>query len=117
MEWQIVIISLFYFIKAALIPLLIYRRFNVFGLSFDLLHMYLPLLAALKSILRINADLIHSYPSFSSEWVAHSSHNVIIIAIISFNFTILYHFLVALLKTLYHKRKASSMRTQQRMNK
>lgn len=117
MEWQIIIISLFYFIKAALIPLLIYRSFDIFGYEFDLLHIYLPILSALGSTFHINAELMHSYPSFSPEWVAHASHNVIIIAIISFNFTIIYHFVVDLFKGLYHKRQARAMRTQQRMNK
>jgi hypothetical protein len=43
-EWEIIIVSIFYFIKTGLIKLIIYRKFHIGNLIIVPLDLFLPIL-------------------------------------------------------------------------
>ena len=76
----------------------------------------MPLLKAFAKIIPIRPDRIKIRYDFDSEWVAFSSHKLMLIAMLSFNFSIvLYHF-SKIISRKWGKWKAASQPTQKLMN-
>ena len=91
--------TFFYFIKAGLIKWFIGMRFHVFGCSIELLTAFLPFLHQVAKIMPISPDKMPVYEDFGPDWVAHTSHKIILIGLLSFNFSILlYYFGKCILK-------------------
>jgi hypothetical protein len=59
----------------------------------EILPIFMPLLNLLATFMPIRPDKIHLFPNFDDEWVAHTSHKIVLIGFFSFNFSILIYFL------------------------
>lgn len=115
-KWEIVIITLFYFIKTGFIKIFIYRSFHLAGMHIELLSMFQPLLQQVSKIVPSRPDFIHLYHDFDAKWVAHASHKIILIGMVSFNIPILLFFLNNFVTRRCKESKARTMPTQSQMN-
>lgn len=64
-ESQIIIITLFYFLKAGLIKFVIYRIFSIGSLHIKVLSAFMPILMQMKAILPIAPENLHGFDDFS----------------------------------------------------
>lgn len=117
-ETQIAIVTLFYFLKAGLIKFVMYINFSFGnGHTFALLDVFMPVLKFLANYLPIHPESIHTYEDFEREWVAHTSHQIVLISIISFNLSILVVFLQHALSKALNRCRARAQATQHAKDK
>jgi hypothetical protein len=114
-QWEVKIITLFYFIKTGLIKWFLYQSFAVGSLHFELLTYFMPLLTQLAKILPIQPDKIHLFHDFDKEWVAHTSHRVILIALLAFNFSIVLYYLTNIIFKKCNQYRAAKQPTFKKM--